>query len=96
MQWLTKAPFLRIKQRRKIEKQKILNETFHGRRHVGRPRLRRGDTIRKDSLLMLCIRGWRRLVGDGYLEAEILQRSEDVCSYCYTLVFGPQAAWVPL
>jgi len=37
-------------------------EKFHGRRHVGRPRLRWED-IRKDSSLLLNIRGWRRLAG---------------------------------
>jgi hypothetical protein len=37
---------------------KILDGKFHGRRPVGRPRLRWEDNIRRDSLL-LNIRGWR-------------------------------------
>ena len=42
---------------------KVLDGKFHGRRLVGRPRLRWED-IRRDSQLMLNIRGWRRLLGD--------------------------------
>jgi hypothetical protein len=38
---------------------KVLDGKFHGRRPVGRPRLRWED-IRRDSLLLLNIRGWRR------------------------------------
>jgi len=76
LQWVTNSPFLRIKQRIKVQKQKVLNETCHGIRHVGRPRLRREDNIRRDSSLLLNIRGWRRLAWEEYLEAEILQRPE--------------------
>jgi hypothetical protein len=42
---------------------KVLDGKFHGRRSVGRPRLRWEDNIRRDSLL-LNIRGWRRWAGD--------------------------------
>jgi hypothetical protein len=41
---------------------KVLDGKFHGRRPVGRPRLRWED-VRRDSLL-LNIRGWRRWAGD--------------------------------
>jgi hypothetical protein len=41
---------------------KVLDGKFHGRRPVGRPRLRWEDNIRRDSLLN--IRGWRRWAGD--------------------------------
>jgi hypothetical protein len=42
---------------------KVLDGKFYGRRPVGRPRLRWED-IRRDSLLLLNIRGWRRWTGD--------------------------------
>jgi hypothetical protein len=42
---------------------KVLDLKFHGRSHVGRPRLRWEDNIRRDSLL-LNIREWRRRAGD--------------------------------
>jgi hypothetical protein len=42
---------------------KQLNGKFHGKRPVGRPRLRWKD-IRWDSSLLLSIRGWRRLAQD--------------------------------
>jgi hypothetical protein len=42
---------------------KYWNGKFHGRRPVGRPRLRWEDNIRRDSLL-LNIRGWRRWAED--------------------------------
>jgi hypothetical protein len=43
---------------------KVLDGKFHGRRPVGRPRLRWEDNIRRDSLLLLNVRGWRRGAGD--------------------------------
>jgi hypothetical protein len=43
---------------------KVLDGEFHGRRPVGRPRLRWEDSIRRDSLLLLNVRGWRRRAGD--------------------------------
>jgi hypothetical protein len=43
---------------------KVLDGKFHGRRPVLRPRLRWEDIIRRDSLLLLNIRGWRRWAGD--------------------------------
>jgi len=43
---------------------KVLVGKFHGRRPVGRPRLRWVDNIRRDSSLLLNIRGWRRPAGD--------------------------------
>jgi hypothetical protein len=39
---------------------KVMNGRFHGRRPVRRPRLRRED-ISRASLLLLNIRGWKRL-----------------------------------
>jgi hypothetical protein len=39
---------------------KVLDGKFHGRRPVGKPRLRWEDNIRRDLLLLLNIRGWRR------------------------------------
>jgi hypothetical protein len=44
---------------------KVLKRKFHGRRRVGRPRLRCEDIIRRYYSLLLNIRGWRTLVGDG-------------------------------
>jgi hypothetical protein len=41
----------------------VLDGKFHGRRPVGRPRLRCEDNIKGDSSLLLNIRGWRRLAG---------------------------------
>jgi hypothetical protein len=43
---------------------KVLDGKFHGRRPVGRPRLRWEDNIKRDSLLLLNRRGWRRWAGD--------------------------------
>jgi hypothetical protein len=43
---------------------KVMDGKFHGRRPVGRPRLRWEDNIRRESLLLLHIRGWRRWAGD--------------------------------
>jgi len=40
---------------------KVLVGKFHGRRHVGKPRLRWVDNIRRDASLLLSIRGWRRI-----------------------------------
>jgi hypothetical protein len=42
---------------------KVLNGKFHGKRRVGKPLLRWED-IRRDSLLLLNITGWRRPAGD--------------------------------
>jgi len=41
-----------------------LNGKFDGRRPVGRPWLRWEYDIRRDFLLLLNVRGWRRLAGD--------------------------------
>ena len=46
-----------------VYRKKVLDEKFHGGRPVGRPRLRREDDIRRDSLLLLNRRGQRRLAG---------------------------------
>jgi len=40
---------------------KVLVGKFHGRRHVGKSRLRWVDNIRRESFLLLNIRGWRRI-----------------------------------
>jgi hypothetical protein len=42
----------------------ILIGKYHGRRLVGRPRRRWEDEIRCESLLLLNVRGWRRLAED--------------------------------
>jgi hypothetical protein len=47
----------------RIPVKKVLDGKFHGGRRVGRPRLRWEDNISRDSLLLLNIRGWRRLTG---------------------------------
>jgi hypothetical protein len=57
-----------------ITTQKVLDGKFHGRRPVGRPRLRWEENIRRDSLL-LNIRGWRRWAGDRDSGGELLKRS---------------------
>jgi hypothetical protein len=56
-----------------ITTQKVLDGKCHGRRPVGRPRLRWEDNIRRDSLL-LNIRGWRRWAGDRDSGDELLKR----------------------
>jgi hypothetical protein len=43
-----------------------LNGKFSGRKRVGITRLRWED-IRSDSLLLLNLRGWRRLAEDRYI-----------------------------
>ena len=48
----------------RIPKKIVVDEKFHGRRPVGRPRLRWEDKLRKDSQLLLNIRGRRRLAKD--------------------------------
>jgi hypothetical protein len=42
----------------------MLNGKFHGRRPVGRPRLRWEENTRRASLLLLNVRGRRKLAGD--------------------------------
>jgi hypothetical protein len=42
-------------------KKKVLTGTFYGRRPLARPRLRRADRIRRESSVLLNIRGWKRL-----------------------------------
>jgi hypothetical protein len=43
---------------------RVLDGKFNGRRPVGIPCLRWEDNIRRNSLLLLNIRGWRRWAGD--------------------------------
>jgi hypothetical protein len=52
---------------------KIINKKFYGRRPVGRPRLRWVD-IRRDSSLLLNIRGRRSLVETGTSGDEMWNR----------------------
>jgi hypothetical protein len=48
---------------------RVLDGKFHGRRPMGRPRLRW-----EDSLLLLNIRGWRDWQGIGISGGELLKR----------------------
>ena len=50
-----------------ITPKKVVDERFHGRRSVERPKLRREENMRLDFCLLLSIRGWMRLVGDTYI-----------------------------
>jgi hypothetical protein len=43
---------------------KVLNWKFHKTIPVGKPRIRREDVIRRDTLQKLGIRGWRRRAED--------------------------------
>jgi len=52
---------------------KIMNEKFYGRRPVGRLQLRWVD-IRRDSSLLLNIRGWRNLTETGISGDELWKR----------------------
>jgi hypothetical protein len=52
---------------------KVLDGKFHGRRPVGRPRLRWEGNIRRDSLLN--IRGWKRWAGDGDIWTQTVEEA---------------------
>jgi hypothetical protein len=57
----------------------VMNGKFHGRRPVGRPRLRWEDNIRRDSLLLLNIRGWRRRAGDSDIWRRTIEEARARC-----------------
>jgi hypothetical protein len=57
---------------------KVLVGKFHGRRSVGRPRLRWDDNIRRDSLL-LNLRGWRRWAGDRDIWRRTIEEARARC-----------------
>jgi hypothetical protein len=56
---------------------KVLDGKFHGRRPVGRPRLRWED-IRRESLL-LNIREWRRWAGDRDIWRRTVEEARARC-----------------
>jgi hypothetical protein len=58
---------------------KVLVGKFHGRRHVGRPRLRWADNIRRDPSLLLNIRGWRRVVGNRDIRRQTIEEASTKC-----------------
>jgi len=55
-------------------KKEALDGKFHGRRPVGRPRRRWEDNNRRRLLVLLNVRGWRRIAGDR----ELLRRAGPV------------------
>jgi len=59
---------------------KIMNEKFYGRRPVGRPWLRWED-IRRDSPLLLNIRGWGSLAETGISRDELWKRSGPIRAF---------------
>jgi hypothetical protein len=61
---------------------KVLDGKFHGRRPVGRPRLRWEDNIRRDSLLLLNIRGWRRWAGYRDVWRRTIEEVKARCGLC--------------
>jgi hypothetical protein len=58
---------------------KVLDGKLHGRRPVERPRLRWEDNIRRDSLLLLNIRGWRRRAGDRDIWRRTIEEARVRC-----------------
>jgi hypothetical protein len=58
---------------------KALDAKFHGRRPVGRPQLRWEDNMRRDSLLLLNIRGWRRWAGDRDIWRQTIEEARAQC-----------------
>ena len=56
---------------------KIMNEKFYGRRPVGRPR-RRWEDNRRDSSLLLNIRGWKSLAETGISGDELWKRPDPI------------------
>jgi hypothetical protein len=59
--------------------EKLLDEKIHGIRPVGRPRLRRVDNNRRDSFLLLNIRGWRRLAGKRDIWRQNIDEASTQC-----------------
>ena len=55
---------------------KLVHVNFHGRRRVGRPRLRRDDNSRRDSLLLLNAGGWRMIEYNRNIWRRTLKRPE--------------------
>ena len=45
---------------RRKDSKMVLNENFHTKRPVGRPRTGWADVVQRDALQLLGIRGWRR------------------------------------
>jgi len=63
---------------------KVLVGKFHGRRHVGRPRLKWVDNIRRDSSLLLNIRGWRRITRNRDIRRQTTEEASTQCRLsCY-------------
>jgi hypothetical protein len=60
---------------------RVLNGKFHGRRPVGRQRLRWEDT-RSDSSLLLNIRGWWRLAGNRNIWGQPLKIQSPTWAVC--------------
>jgi hypothetical protein len=58
---------------------KVLDKKIHGRRPVGRPKLRRVDNIGRDSFLLLSIRGWRRLAGNRDIWRQTIDEASTQC-----------------
>jgi len=58
---------------------KVLVGKFHGRRPVGRPRLRWVDNIRRDSSLLLNIRGWSRVAGNRDIRRQTIEEANIQC-----------------
>jgi hypothetical protein len=56
----------------------VLDGEFHGRRPVGRPRPRWEDN-RRDSLLLLSIRGWRRWAWDSDIWRRTIEEARARC-----------------
>jgi len=54
----------------------VLNGKFHGRRPMERQRLRWEGNIRRDSSLLLNIRGWWRLAGNSDIWVPTAEKPE--------------------
>jgi hypothetical protein len=57
---------------------KVLVLKFLGRRPEGRPQLRWTD-IRRDSILLLNIRGWRRVAGNRDIRRQTIEQASTQC-----------------
>jgi len=58
---------------------KVLVGKFHGRRHVGKPQLRSVDNIRRDSSLLLNIRGWSRIARNRDNRRQTTEKTSTQC-----------------
>jgi hypothetical protein len=66
---------------------KVLNRKQHGRWPVGRPRQRWEDNMRRDSLLLLNIRGWKRLAGDNDIWGRFVEEVRERCGQsCHGII----------